>query len=64
MAIFDPRSMVDRIYKEDHYIYCYIQNMKALGLVLSEEKIVYVFSHDATPGRGLYGPKGHGGQDL
>ena len=32
-AIFDPRGT----------IHCYIQNMKALGLVVSEKKIFYVF---------------------
>ena len=92
-AIFDPRSMAGRIYKEDHYILrhtkyessgpcgfgeedffmfshdapgagpvgtpgarmagfikkttilCYIQNLKALGLVVSEKKIFLCFSH-------------------
>ena len=41
----DPSVMVGGIYKEDHYsIHCYIQNMKALGLVVSEKKIFfYVF---------------------
>ena len=43
-------------------IHCYIQNMKALGLVVSEKKIFLCFSHDApgagpvwTPGAGLAG---------
>ena len=31
--------------------HCYIQNMKALGLVVSEKKIFLCFSHDA-PGAG------------
>ena len=31
--------------------YCYIQNMKALGLVVSEKKLFLCFSHD-TPGAG------------
>ena len=36
----DPRGTVGRIYKDDHYT----QNMKALGLVVSEKKIFfYVF---------------------
>ena len=43
-------------------IYCYKQNMKALGLVVSE-KIFLCFTHDA-PGAGPYGPQGHGWQDL
>ena len=37
--------------------HCYTQNMKALGLVVSEKKIFYVF-HMTSPGRGLYGPQG------
>ena len=32
-------------------IHCYIQNMKALGLVVSEKKVFLCFSHDA-PGVG------------
>ena len=31
--------------------HCFIQNMKALGLVVSEKKIFLCFSHDA-PGMG------------
>ena len=44
-------------------IYCYTQNMKALGLVVSEKKIFLCFTHDC-PGRGPYGPQGHGWQDM
>ena len=41
----DPRGTVGRIYKEDYYtLLQYTQNMKALGLVVSEKKIFYVFS--------------------
>ena len=32
-------------------IHCYIQNMKALGLVISEKKIFFFFSHDAPTAR-------------
>ena len=48
-AIFDPRDMVGRIYKEDHYT-CYTQNMKALGHVVLE-KIFYVChgNHSSDP---------------
>ena len=49
-AIFDPRGMVGRIYKEDHYTLLH-KNMKALGLVVLEKKIFLCFSHDA-PGAG------------
>ena len=42
--------------------HCYIQNMKALGLMFLEKKI---FFFPMTPmGRGLYGPQGHRWQDL
>ena len=43
-------------------IHCYTQNMKALGLVVSEKNFL-CFSHDAL-GAGPYGPQGHGWQDL
>ena len=39
----DPRDTVGRIYKEDH-LHCYTQNMEALGHVVSEKKIFYVFA--------------------
>ena len=46
-------------------IHCYTQNMKALGLVISEKKIIYVLPMTPPPpGRGPYGPQGHGWQDL
>ena len=97
-AIFDPRGMIGRIYKKDHYtllhtkyegsgpcgfgedffyvlphhapgarpvwtpgarlagfkkrttIHCYTQNMKGLGLVVSEKKIFLCFSHCKSMG--------------
>ena len=45
----DPRGTVGRIYKEDS-IHCYTQNMKALGLVVSEKKIFLCFSHCKSMG--------------
>ena len=43
--------------------HCYIQNMKALSLVVSKKNIFNGFP--MTPsGRGLYGPHGHRWQDL
>ena len=42
---------------------CYIQKMKTLGLVVSENNIFFVFPV-MPPGRGLYEPQGHGWQDL
>ena len=44
-------------------IHCYTQNMKALGFVVSEKKIFYIFPM-TPPGRGPYRPQGHGWQDL
>ena len=38
----DPRGMVGRIYKEDHYTLLY-KNIKALGLVVLEKKIFFCF---------------------
>ena len=45
-------------------IHCYKQNMKALGLVVSEKKIFFYVFPMTPPGRGPYGPQGHGWQDL
>ena len=61
-VIFDPRAMVGGFIKRITK-HCYTQNMKALGLVVSEKKIFLYFPKDA-PGRGPYGPQGHGWQDL
>ena len=44
--------------------HCYIQNMKALGLVVSEKKFFFNVFLMTPPGPGLYGPYGHGWQDL
>ena len=43
-------------------IHCYIQNMKALGLVVSEKKIFFYVLPMTPPGRGPYGPQGQGWQ--
>ena len=43
--------------------HCYTQNMKDLGLVISEMKICLCFSYDA-PGAGPVWTQGHGWQDL
>ena len=52
--------MVGRNYKEDHSRgttkHCYVQNMKALGLVVSEKKIVLCFSHDALDTWSVWAP--------
>ena len=50
--------------------HCFIQNIKALGLMVSEKKIFYVFSYyksmqaNDTPGLGKLGPQGHDWQYL
>ena len=48
--------------------HCFTQNIKALGLMVSEKKIFYVFSYymeaNDHPGRGQLGPQGHDWQDL
>ena len=49
-AIFDPRGILAGFIKKT-ILHHYIQNMKALGLVVSEKKIFLCFSHDA-PGAG------------
>ena len=45
-------------------IHCYKQNMKALGRVIPEKKIFFFVFPMKPPGRGPYGPQGHGWQDL
>ena len=57
-AIFDPRGMVGRIYKEDHYTLLHTK-YESSGPCGSGEEDFFCFSHDA-PGWGLYGPQGHG----
>ena len=42
VAKFDPSGMNGTIYVEDHS-HCYIPNIKAVGLVVSEKKIFLVF---------------------
>ena len=50
--------------------HCFTQNIKALGLMVSEKKIFYVFSYyksmeaNDPPGRGQLGPQWHDWQDL
>ena len=41
-------------------IHCYTQNIKALGLVVSEKKIFFYDFLNVSP----YGPQGHGWHDL
>ena len=61
-AIFVPRGMVGRIYKEDHYTLLHTK-YESSGPCGFGEDFFYVFPM-MPPGRGLYGPQGHGWQDL
>ena len=61
-AIFDPRGMVGRIYKEDHYT---LQHTKyeSSGPCGFGEEYFLCFSYD-VPGAGPVLTQGHGWQDL
>ena len=48
---------------KERIIHWSTQHMKALGHMVLEKKIFYVFPM-TPPGRGPYGPQGHGWQDL
>ena len=51
-TIFDPRAMVGRIYKEDHYTLLHTKHESSGPCGLSEKKIFFLcFSHD-DPGAG------------
>ena len=62
-AIFDPRGMIGRIYIEDHYTLLHTKYESFGSCGFGEEYFFYVFPM-TPPGRGLYGPPGHGRQDL
>ena len=62
-AIFDPRGMVGRNFKEDHYTLHHTKYESSGPCGLGEEDFFYVFP--MTPlGRSPYGPQGHGWQDI
>ena len=63
----DPRGMVGRIYKEDHYTLLQANYESSGPCGFEEEDFFYVLSMTPPPpppGAGLYGPQGHGWQDL
>ena len=63
-ARMDPSSTVGRIYKEEHYNYIAINKIwKLWALWFRKRRFFLCFAHD-PPGRGPYGPQGHGWQDL
>ena len=64
-AIFDPRDMVGRINKEDHYTLLHTKYESSVLCGFGKEYFFFMFFFPMTPpGRGLYGPQGHGWQDL
>ena len=58
----DHRGTIGRIYKEDHYILLQTKYESSGPCGFGEESFL-CFTHD-PPGRGPYGPQGHGWQDL
>ena len=63
MARMDPRGMVGRIYKEDHYTLLHTKYESSGPCGFGEEIFFYVFPM-TPPGRGQYGAQVHGRQDL
>ena len=59
----DPRGTVGRIYKEDHYTLLHTKYECSGPCGFGEEVFFKVFPM-TPPGRGPYGPQGHGWQDL
>ena len=62
-SIFDPRGMIGRIYKEDHYMLLLTKYESSGPCGFGEEDFFYIFPM-TPPGRGPYGPQGHSWQDL
>ena len=62
VLFFDPRGMVGRIYKEDHYTLLHTK-YESSGPCGFGEDFFYVFPM-TPPGRGPYGPQGNRWQDL
>ena len=59
----DPRGTVGRLYKEEHYTLLQTKYESSGPCGFGEEDFFYVFPM-TPPGRGQYGPQGHGWQDL
>ena len=59
----DPRGTVGRIYKEEHYTLLQTKYESSGPCGFGKEDFFYVFPM-TPPGRGPYGPLGHGWQDL
>ena len=58
----DPRATVSRIYTKDHFTLL-LTKYESSGPCGFGEDFFYVFPM-TPPGRGPYGPQGHGWQDL
>ena len=56
----DPRGAVGRVYKEDHYALLKTKYESFGPCGFGEVKVFPM----TPPGRGPYGPQGHGWQDL
>ena len=61
-ANFEPSGMIGRIYIEDHYTLLHTK-YESFGPCGLGEDDFFVFPL-TPPGRGPYGPQGHGWQDL
>ena len=61
--VWTPGASLAAFIKESIIIHWSTQHMKALGHMVSEKKIFYVFPM-TPPGWGLHGPQGHSWQDL
>ena len=59
-AIFVSRSMIGRIYKKDHYTLLHTKYEGSGPRGFGEEDFCFMFCPITPPGRGLYGPQGHG----
>ena len=62
-VIFDPRGMIGRIYKEDHYSLLHTTYESSGSCGFREEDFFYILPM-TPPGQGPYGSQGHGWQDL
>ena len=59
-AIFDPRGMIGRIYKKDHYTLIHTIHECSGPCGFGEEDFFLCFALLRPPGQGLYGPQRHG----
>ena len=65
MGVNDPRggAMIGRIYEENHYTLLHTNYESSWLCGYQAEDFFFVFPM-TSPGRSLYGPQGHGWQDL